>query len=47
MNAVDWPKDTVAKEKDGWQWRVEEFENTEGVYVDLKDNVEAFTGYQG
>ncbi|CAD8155459.1 unnamed protein product [Paramecium octaurelia] len=30
-----------------WIWHVEDIENDKGVYVDLKLNPEAFTGYQG
>ncbi|CAD8050781.1 unnamed protein product [Paramecium primaurelia] len=30
-----------------WIWHVEDVENDKGVYVDLKLNPEAFTGYQG
>ncbi|EGR33880.1 hypothetical protein IMG5_033320, partial [Ichthyophthirius multifiliis] len=33
--------------EDEYFWRVEEFEKDEGTYVDLKTNVEAYTGYQG
>lgn len=28
-----------------WIWHVEDLENDKGVYVDLKLNPEAFTGY--
>ncbi|CAK65754.1 unnamed protein product (macronuclear) [Paramecium tetraurelia] len=30
-----------------WIWHVEDIENDKGVYVDLKLNPEAYTGYQG
>ncbi|CAD8153304.1 unnamed protein product [Paramecium octaurelia] len=30
-----------------WIWHVEDIDNDKGVYVDLKLNPEAFTGYQG
>lgn len=30
-----------------WIWHVEDLENDKGVYVDLKLNPEAYTGYQG
>jgi hypothetical protein len=29
------------------QWHVEDRENDQGTYVDLKKNPEKFTGYQG
>lgn len=29
------------------EWHVEDHENDEGTYVDLKKNPEKFTGYQG
>ncbi|EAS05801.2 endoplasmic reticulum oxidoreductin 1 (macronuclear) [Tetrahymena thermophila SB210] len=44
---ADWAQEPEVKITDEWQWRVEEFNESEGSYVDLKDNVEAFTGYQG
>lgn len=30
-----------------WNWRVEEYDIDSGVYVDIVDNIEAYTGYQG
>lgn len=30
-----------------WNWRVEEFVDSDAVFVDLVENVESWTGYQG
>jgi ERO1-like protein alpha len=42
-----WPKDENMLKDDQWQWRVEEFAPSSGVYIDLRENDEAYTGYQG
>jgi hypothetical protein len=42
-----WASDLNKTQGSEWGWRVEEFEDVNGIYVDLRINDESYTGYKG